>query len=135
MSPTKATKILHDYHTNNNNAYKTLKNNGYSETTAKAKAKDVLDVARKTINRHLQLEETDNKEIARKSFEILGLTAENVAEKLKEIATSKDYTNALKVLSILARDIGINLTDAEQKAPSVNITVEKVDTGNIIEGN
>ena len=131
IHPNKATKLLSDYAKNNYNAYKTLLENGYSETTAKAQAKKILNSATNRVASQLQLDTRDTKEVAKKSYEIVGLQPEDIAEKLKEIATSKDYTNALKILSVLAKDIGLNITDNEQqKAPAVNITVEKLNTDN-----
>lgn len=129
MTPTKASKLLSDYAKNNFNGYKTLKQNGYSEKTALAKSKEVLDRATRVVNERLQLQTTDTKEVAMKSYEIVGITKEEIAEKLKEIATSKDYTNALKVLSVLSKDLGISFTeDNASNVPSVNITVEEVKT-------
>ena len=129
MTPTKASKLLSDYAKNNYNGYKTLIQNGYSEKTALAKSKEILDRATRVVNESLQLNTTETKEVAKLSYEIVGITREEIAEKLKEIATSKDYNNALKVLSVLSKDIGINFTDDnQQKAPSVNITVEEVKT-------
>lgn len=114
---------------NNFNQYKTLKELGYSESTALNDAKSTIDRAIRVVNESLQLNTTDKVEVAQKSYEILGLTKEQVANRIRDIVLSNDNTNALKILQSISKDIGLNLTDQEnQKAPSVNITVEKVET-------
>ena len=128
MNPSKASKIMATYAKNNYNAYKTLMELGYSKSTALNDAKATIDRASRTVNESLQLDTVEPKEVAKTSYEILGLSKEEVIENLKEIATqSRDYTNRLKVVTPMARDIGIKLDDTEEnKSPTVNLTVESV---------
>ena len=137
MSPTKASKLLSDYNKNNFNAYKTLKENGYSEKTAKAVAKRTLNTAHETVNRSLQLDNKDIKETSKTVFDIVGISPEDtIKELVKVLQQDRDFTNKLKAMKPLLDALNYHLEDDNnQKAPSVNITVEKVDTGNIIEGN
>jgi Holliday junction resolvasome RuvABC DNA-binding subunit len=131
MNPSKASKLLSDYARNNYNAYKTLIQNGYSEKTADKVSKDVLQRASRVVKTQLHLDkELDTKETAQTALDILGVSREEVVKQLKMIAfNEKDFTNALKVLAILSKDIGINLTEPDQnKAPQVNLTIEKVET-------
>jgi hypothetical protein len=131
MHPNKASKLLSDYALNNFNAKKTLIENGYSETTADKESKTILERANRVVKDKLQLNQTNTiQETAKTSLDILGIDRERVVKQLEKIAfNDRDYTNAIKILSVLAKDIGINLTDTEQqKTPPVNIIVERVET-------
>ena len=124
----KATKLLADYEKNNYNAYKTLIENGYAETTAKKASRRMLSGATKAVARSIaQSKELSTSEI-RSSLEILGVSREDVVEQLNKIAfNQRDYGNALKVLGILAKDIGISLETSENMVkPVINIGVERV---------
>ena len=130
MHPSKASKLMRDYAKNGFNAKKTLLENGYSEMTADKDAKNTIRRAERVVKEQLQLDkDLTTKETAQTSLDILGVTREEVAEQLKEIAfNKKDYGNALKVLAMLARDMNLDLLSEEkQVAPQLNVTVEKVE--------
>ena len=121
---------MRDYAKNGFNAKKTLLENGYSEMTADKDAKNTIRRAERVVKEQLQLDkDLTTKETAQTSLDILGVTREEVAEQLKEIAfNKKDYGNALKVLAMLARDMNLDLLSEEkQVAPQLNVTVEKVE--------
>lgn len=126
----KATKLLENYKRNNFNAYKTLKDAGYSESTCKVASKRILNSAHNAVLKSKHNALIDDTSIStrdnvKNSLEILGITEEEVKNQLKNIALNdKDYTNALKVLTLLAKDINLNLTDDnQQSAPEVSITL------------
>jgi hypothetical protein len=128
MNVDKARKILSDYAKNNYNAKKTLLENGYSEMTAAKVSGDIIKRATRAVSydvAHKPLGEISRSETKR-AIEILGLTDGEVANTLKKIATNdRDYASALKVLAVLAKEIGVNLTTEETKTqPLLNITVE-----------
>jgi len=130
MHPSKASKLMRDYAKNGFNAKKTLLENGYSEMTADKDAKNTIRRAERVVKEQLQLDkDLTTKETAQTSLDILGVTREEVAEQLKEIAfNKKDYGNALKVLAMLARDMNLDLLSEEkQVAPQLNVTVERVE--------
>ena len=131
MSTTKATKLLKDYRLNNFNAKKTLLDNGYSEETALKQGKRTIEVAQKVVNDKLQLNKTDIKETAQDVFELVGLSREDVILELtKVLQQDRDFTNKLKAMKPLLDALNYRLDDDNnQKAPSVNITVEEVKTG------
>ena len=121
---------MRDYAKNGFNAKKTLLENGYSEMTADKDAKNTIRRAERVVKEQLQLDkDLTTKETAQTSLDILGVTREEVAEQLKEIAfNKKDYGNALKVLAMLARDMNLDLLSEEkQVAPQLNVTVERVE--------
>lgn len=133
MSPKKASKIMSDYAKNNYNSKKTLLENGYKESTATKRPNTVINLASKTVRESLQLDTDDKKEIARNSLDILGVSKEDVVKQLVKIGfNERDYANALKVLGVLAKDIGINLTDDEQKPQTnVNIGIRELHTDDV----
>ena len=121
------------YAENNFNKTKTLKQLGYKDSTAEKDAKSTIERAERTVKEALDLDkDLTTEQVAQNSLDILGVTREEVVNQLKKIAMNeKDFTNALKVLSVLSRDIGLNIDNTDQnKAPSVNITVEKVEANN-----
>ncbi len=129
MRPEKAAKILTDFKRNNFAVGKTLKENGYTDMTADKKGGEVIARATKTIAQQIanaSLDEIRNNTVIRRNIDILGLTADEVASELRDIATQKrDYSTKLKILTALAPDIGVNLTIEEDKTqPLLNITVE-----------
>ena len=129
MSPTKASKLLGDYAKNNYNAYKTLIENGYSEKTARKNAGRTIQTANDVVKSSLEIQTDSKEETAKSVLDIVGITREEVLNQLKTIALNeRDYTSAIKVLSVFSKELGVQLDDTEQnKAPSVNITVEKVE--------
>ena len=135
MSTTKATKILKDYHANNFNAYKTLIENGYSEETANKQSKRTIEAAQKLVNKKLELTNTDIKETATDVFQLVGMSRQDVIDELtKVLQQDRDFTNKLKAMKPLLDALNYRLDDENvQKAPSVNITVEKVQTNNVEE--
>lgn len=130
MSPTKATKLLKDYRENNFNAYKTLMQNGYSEETALKQGKRTIEAAQKIVNEKLQLNNTDIKATAQDVFTLVGMSSEDVINELKKVVEQdRDFTNKLKAMKPLLDALNYRLDDDNvQKAPSVNITVEKLNT-------
>jgi hypothetical protein len=122
----KARAVIDDY-MKSGNAYKTLLKHGYSEMTSMKASKQILNNCyKKVLKDAYQSKELVNPKEIQSSLEVLGITREEVASKLKEIALNdKDYTNALKVLSILAKDIGINFTDDQAKPQPISITLEE----------
>lgn len=118
--------ILNDYMATGN-AYKTLIKHGYSETTAKKQAKQILDATyKRVLKAKTESKELTDPKTIKNSLEILGVSREEVTKQLKTIALNdKDYTNALKVLTVLAKDINLDLVDDNsQKTPSVSLTIE-----------
>jgi Holliday junction resolvasome RuvABC DNA-binding subunit len=128
----KATKLLNLYTKNNYNAYKTFKEMGYSEHTCKTATSRLLKSAQKTVlkNKTKELEQdtkVSTREQVKNSLDILGVSEEMVKERLKFIAfDTTDYTNAIKILQLLSKDIGLNISDSEtQKTPAVSLTLVK----------
>lgn len=117
------------YAQNNYNAYQTLLDMGYAETTARAEAKDVLTRANRVVNERMGTEITDPKDNARNVLELLGYSVEDVVNELKKvIEQDKDFTNKLKAMSPALRHVGLQLDDTEkQVAPQLNVTVERVE--------
>jgi hypothetical protein len=127
MPPEKARKILREYPLNHYNAKKTLMANGYTEQSAEKASTTIMARAVKAVAKDIAntpLEDIRKK--TRSSMEILGLSTDDVASTLRKIATNdRDYASALKVLAVLAKEIGVNLTSEETKTqPLLNITVE-----------
>lgn len=126
----KATKIINQYTKNNFNAYKTLKELGYSEHTSKTAGKKIIKSAQKVIlkDKQEQLETTElsTRKQVKNSLEILGISEMEVKEQLKKILFSEDFTNSLKILNAISKDIGLHLTDDnnQKTPPSVSITLE-----------
>ena len=127
MNPTKASKILSDYARNNFNAYKTLVENGYSKKTALKNAGRTIQTANDIARKALNIETTDKKEVATSVLDIVGITKEEVLNQLKNIALNdKDFTNALKVLSVFSKELGVNINETDQnKSPQVSLTIEQ----------
>ena len=132
MSTNKATKLLKDYSKNNYNAYKTLVENGYSEETAKKQSKVILERARKAVDNKLELNNKDIKEASDDVFTLLGYDSKDIINELKKVVEQdRDFTNKLKAMKPLLDALNYRLDDDNnQKAPSVNITVEEVKTSN-----
>lgn len=128
MNPNKARKILTDYAANGYNAKKTLIDNGYSESTANKISGEIIKRATRAVAKEVaNMELVDiGKSQTKSAIEILGLTSGEVANTLKKIATNdRDYASALKVLRVLAKEIGVHLDEEETKTqPLLNITVE-----------
>ena len=136
MPPSKAVKLLKDYQANNFNATKTLKDNGYKDSTANKEQYKTMARAQKVVKSMLPIgEDRDLKETSQDVLALIGYTREDVIkELLKVINQDKDLTNKLKAMSPLLKAINYNLDDSEQTtAPTVNITVEKVNTPTIID--
>lgn len=126
MSPKKAIKILSDYNKNGFNAYKTLIENGYTEMTAMKASKGVLQTAQKAIEQKMDIKGDSPKEVSGSVLGLLGITREDIIkELLKVIEQDRDYTNKLKAMSPVLREIGINLDNEEQKS---NVAVLNITT-------
>jgi CBS domain-containing protein len=142
MRPEKARKILSDFRKNNFVVGKTLKENGYTPLSADKAGGKIIAVATRTLAREIanaDLDQIRKDPVMLRNIDIIGLSEEEVSEGLKDIAKqTRDYSTKLKLLAILAKDIGANLDDAvEKKQPLLNVVVENVDTAtrndNVIE--
>ena len=131
MDTNKATKLLKDYRLNNFNAKKTLLDNGYSEQTANKQAKVIMERAKRVVDTKLDLDTKDVKEASDDVLSLLGFNSDDVITELKKvIEQDRDFTNKLKAMKPLLDALNYRLDDDNnQKAPSVNITVEEVKTG------
>lgn len=113
------------------NAQDALIASGFTENTAKHQAKRVLNAALKHTAREM-LNPTNTSPLTSKQLmsEIVGLSGADVMERLRFIATQdKDLHSALKVLSVLAKEHGVELDTSETRVqvPILNIVVDKVD--------
>lgn len=102
---------------------------GYTESYARKGGKRLYEVAIKAQAREV-IEMVENKSITNKQAsqmmsDIVGLSREDIMLNLKKIATQdKDYSTALKVLSALAREHGVQMNTEETKVtvPILNVT-------------
>ena len=103
---------------------------GYSPSYADKQGKILLNNAIKQSARDI-LQQTENKELStpeakRLMCELLGLSREEVFNQLKRIAIQeKDYSSALKVLSPLSKELGVDISNQED----TNITVPILNIG------
>lgn len=106
---------------------------GYSPKTANDHPKEIMKAAMKAQAREI-IEMVENpamttKEMKQSLAEIIGLSREDVFNRLKSIAyQDKDLSSALKVLAPLAKDLGVNLgVDEAPKTivPILNIGIER----------
>ena len=106
---------------------------GYSEIYADKQGKILLNNAikqsAKEIIASVSKNELTTEEAKTKAYELLGYSREEVYKRLKHIADNeKDYSSALKVLSVIASDLGIQLNPDNQtniSVPVLNIVVDK----------
>jgi len=131
MSIDKAVKIINDYKKNNFNAYKTLIQNGYSESSALTQAKRTIDVAKNKIDTALQLENKnirETSEIVSDLYSVVGLSREDVLKEYQSIINQNiNLAVKLRALEPLIRQEGIKWDDKEEsKAPQVVIKVDEV---------
>lgn len=103
---------------------------GFSENTAKRQAKRVMSSALKHVAREI-LQDNDTRNVSSKRLmsEIVGLSGQDVMDRLKAIATQdKDLGSALKVLVPLAKEHGVSIDNTENHVttPILNILVEKI---------
>jgi transposase len=131
MSIDKAVKIINDYKKNNFNAYKTLIQNGYSESSALKQAKRTIDNAKDKIDNALQLKDKDlrqTSEIVSDLYSVVGITREDVLKEYQSIVKQNiNLAVKLRALEPLIHQEGIKWNDKEeQKAPSIVIKVDEV---------
>jgi transposase len=131
MSIDKAVKLINDYKKNNFNAYKTLIQNGYSDSVALKQAKRTIDVAKDKIDSALQLEHKsirETSEIVSDLYSVVGLSREDVLKEYQSIINQNiNLAVKLRALEPLIRQEGIKWDEKEeQKAPSVVIKVDEV---------
>lgn len=129
ISLQRAVKIMSEYQKNNYNAFKTLIDNGYSEQYAKANARYTIDACSDRIKQSLQIEQaTDNKEVAKTLYDVIGLTKEDVLNELaKIIKQDLNYAVKLRALEPFVRQEGIKWDEKEtQQAQSVSIVLKEV---------
>lgn len=98
---------------------------GYSRNTAKVHGKKLLKTALKEKVKEtmalLEGKDTERKDLTMKEtkalmLELVGLSKDELLLTLRKIATQdKDYGSALKVLTPLAKEIGIRLQEDEAK--------------------
>lgn len=112
---------------------------GYSASYADKQPKEILRSALRAQSKELEQmassASTPSKDMKRELASTLGITREELTNALKNIAlNSKDYSSALKVLSVLAKnDLEINLNTEEAPktiVPILNIGVKQVDIPN-----
>lgn len=101
---------------------------GYSENYAKKRGKDLyrnaLKAQVKDISIMIDNKQLDKASVHRMMLDIVGMTPESVAERLRNIATQeKDYSSALKVLAPLAKELGIHLDTEDTKVTVPILTV------------
>lgn len=126
----KAIKLINDYKANNYNGYKTLIQNGYSESHAIKQARITLDRAKERIEQALELT-GDKKEIIDKAanlYSVIGVTREDILREYRSILEQNiNLAVKLRALEPLIRQEGIKWDEKEeQKAPQVVIKVDEV---------
>lgn len=131
MSIDKAVKLINDYKKNNFNAYKTLLQNGYSESSALKQAKRTIEVAKQKIDSALQLKDKDiseTSEIVSDLYSVVGLSREDVLKEYQSIIQQNiNLAVKLRALEPLIRQEGIKWDEKEeQKTPQVVIKVDEV---------
>ena len=129
ISLQKATRILSDYENLNYNAYQTLIKNGYSKSYAVANARYTIDACSDRVRLALQLDDvSDNKEVAKTLYEVIGLTKQDVLGELVKIM-KQDINLAVKLRALepfIAQE-GIKWDQKETiQVPSVAITVKEM---------
>lgn len=134
ISIDKAIKLMDDYKKNNFNAYKTLIQNGYSESYAMKQAKYTLTAAKEKIQEALQIQ-GDTKEVATKAsdlYSVVGLSREQILKEYQSIIQQNiNLAVKLRALEPLIRQEGIKWDEKEtQQAPSVSIVVEQASNDN-----
>lgn len=132
-------RLLEEIPKHNGNITKAALAAGFSKSTAEKQQKILLNHALKHRARR-DIEERGykqgreglmpSKEVKErlKSYELVGLTREQVAKRLKDIAMNpRDLATALKVMRVFARDIGIELDDDAPRTtvPVLNVTVKE----------
>jgi len=131
MPPSKAVKLMKDYRANNFNATKTLLDNGYKESTAQKEQYKTMERANKVVKAMLPIDKDNTiQETSQDVLALIGYTREDVIKELiKVVNQDRDLTNKLKAMKPLLDAINYRLEDDNtQKTPSVNITVERVET-------
>lgn len=126
----KAMKLMNDYKANNYNGYKTLIENGYSESHSLKQAKITLDRARERIEQALELK-GDKKEVIEQAsnlYSVIGVTREDILKEYRSILEQNiNLAVKLRALEPLIRQEGIKWDEKEeQKAPQVVIKVDEV---------
>ena len=114
---------------------------GFPEQYARKEGKLILNRAIKYHTQELQVKAENNQITAEEAkntpLEILGLTRNQVVNRLKSIAMQdKDYSSALKVLMPVSKSIGYDISTQEQQnitVPVLNIVVDKPKDDNIID--
>lgn len=112
-------------------AEKALLASGFSPNTAKSQSRSVLRSALKHQAREiLKMDDTNTPTSKKLMSEILGITNNDLFDRIKFIALEqhKDYGSALKIISALAKEHGIQLSVEEGdkvSVPILNVIVEK----------
>ena len=101
---------------------------GFSESYARARGKTIYKTAVKEqvqeIAKMVENKDINKAEVKRMMADIVGLSPDVIMERLRNIATQeKDYSSALKVLAVLAREFGVEM---DTDAPKVTIPVLNV---------
>lgn len=107
---------------------------GYSKTYAHSNGRTLLKNAVKQSAKDL-IESSDKNisasEAKKLMCEIIGMSSEQVFTTLKKIANQdKDYSSALKVLTPLSKQLGVDISAQEQSnvtVPVLNIGIVKTD--------
>jgi hypothetical protein len=125
---------------NGNNVYKSALKAGYTKSYAHSSGKLIVKNAIKETAK--ELIQSVNKDITPQETkqlmcEIMGLSPQMVLNTLNKIATQdKDYSSALKVLSPLSKELGVDISTQEQQnitVPVLNIVVDKPNNKDITE--
>jgi phage terminase small subunit len=134
-------KFLDNLNTNGFNVSKAAKDAGYSDQYADKRGKHLLNSAlkghAKEIVSTLENKPTTRPEAKQLMHELVGMSRTDVFNRLKSIAEQdKDLSSALKVLSSLAKEIGITLDTSETnvQVPVLNIIVDKPSEPVLLEG-
>jgi hypothetical protein len=129
MPKEKAVKIMKDYAKNNFNAYKTLKENGYSESTANKQPSYPINNAKKVVANALDLDPNRSvKDVSSDVFALIGISREDIIKELvKVIKQDKDLTNKLKALTPALKHLNYDITNSEDtvKPQPITITLEE----------
>lgn len=129
----KAIKIMKDYKKNNFNAFKTLLDNGYSESYAHANARYTIQACSDRIKESLAITNDDtSKEVANTVTDLyatVGLSKEEVLNELvKIIKQDLNYAVKLRALEPFVRQEGIKWDEKEtQQAQAVQIVLKEKD--------
>lgn len=139
MTPSTKYKVFISEYAKTSNILQSALKAGFSDSYARKLGKRIVNTAMKIQGQEL-IDKARKQEITASEAkvymnELIGMNRNEVFSQLKKIATQdKDYSSALKVLTPLSKELGVDITEKEQgniTVPVLNVVVSKpIETDN-----